>query len=161
MANYNLRNKYFVKRSSSGAWEDVTTRFNGLKILSIDGFNEVGDALNVYTEQWVDSSVEDFMITNTNGHEASTIVRKNVDLSLTFICGERYGAQNTQSVHDAFINYVCNGTDFYIKSAYTGKAAHVVCLSAYKPTTQKLQRGNNSYIMGTIELHCLQPPYQA
>lgn len=148
----NLSNKYFVKKTAGGAWEDVTTKFAGVKILSIDGMNELGDAQNVYTAQWVNSQTEDYYLSG------GTIIRANVDISITFIVGERYGASNTQTVHDAFINYMCNGGDLYVKSAYIGKYAHVVCLKGYKPTTQRLHRGASSYILGTITMHTLNAP---
>ena len=150
-----LSNKYFIKRHSNDEWDDVTVKFKGVNILKVDGFNELGDAVNVYTEQWQESQTEDFAITGESGN----IIRKNVDLSLTFICGTRYGAMNTQQVHDAFIEYMTKLGDFFIKSNYMDKEAHVVCLKGYKPTTQKLKRGvDNSYIMGTIELHTIEMP---
>ena len=148
----NLANKYFVRKSSSDSWEDITTKFVGVKVLSIDGMNEIGDSVNVFTQQWVGSQVEDYYLSG------NSIIRSNVDLSVTFVVGERYGASDTQTVHDNFINYMCNQGDFYIRSAYTCKYAHVVCLKGYKPTTQKLHRGNNSYILGTITLHTLSAP---
>lgn len=150
-----LSNKYFIKRLSTDEWEDISTKFRGVKILSCDGFNERGEAVNVYNEQWVDSQHEDFLVASDNG----VVVRKNVDLSLTFICGTRYGASDTQVCHDTFIDYITRNGDFYIKSRYAGKEAHVACLKQYKPTTQKLHRGiANSYIMGTVELHTLDEP---
>lgn len=147
-----LSNKYFIKRHSNDEWEDVTVKFAGVNILKVDGFNELGDAVNVYTEQWQESQTEDFAITGESGN----IIRKNVDLSLTFICGERYGAQDTKQCHDNFIDFITRHGDFYIKSRYMDAEAHVICLKSYKPTTQKLKRGgNDSYIIGTIDLHML------
>lgn len=149
-----LRNKYFVSRNAS-SWEDITTKFVGVKILSVDGYNELGEAQNVYTAKWINSQTEDYFLAG------GSIVRANVDISVTFIVGERYGASDTQTVHDAFISYMCKQGDFYLKSAYVNKYAHVVCLKSYKPTTQKLHRGGNSYIMGTITLHTLTSPSNA
>lgn len=148
----NLSNKYFVRKSSSGSWEDITTKFVGVKVLSVDGMNEIGDAQNVYTAKWINSQTEDYYLSG------GTIIRENVDLSVTFVVSERYGASDTQTVHDNFINYMCKQGDLYIRSAYTGNYAHVVCLKGYKPTTQKLHRGTNSYILGTITLHTLSAP---
>lgn len=147
-----LSGKYFVRKSSSSAWEDVTTKFSGVKILSIDGFNEIGEAKNVYTAQWIDTQEEDYVLAG------DSVVRANVDLSVTFVVGERYGASDTQTIHDNFINYMCKQGDLYIRSSYNDKYAHVVCLKGYKPTTQKLHRGINSYILGTITLHMLDTP---
>ena len=147
-----LSGKYFVRKSSSSAWEDITSKFSGVKILSVDGFNEIGDAQNVYTAKWVNSQTEDYHLSG------GTIIRGNVDLSVTFVVGERYGASDTQTVHDAFINYMCMQGDLYIRSVYVNKYAHVVCLKPYKPTTQRLHRGVNSYILGTITLHMLNAP---
>lgn len=147
-----LSGKYFVRKSSSSAWEDVTTKFSGVKILSIDGFNELGEAKNIYTAQWIDTQEEDYVLAG------NSVVRANTDLSVTFIVGNRYGTSNAQATHDAFINYMCMQGDLYIRSVYVNKHAHVVCLKSYKPTTQRLHRGANSYILGTITLHMLNAP---
>lgn len=149
------KDKYYVRRTTSEGWKDISANdmFKGCYILSLDGTNAQGDAVNVFTQQYVDSQSEDYLLVGNN------VIRKNVDLTLTFICGQRYGALDTQQVHDDFIDYVTKHGDFYIKSKYTEKEAHVVCLKGYKPTTQKLQRGvMGSYIMGTIELHTLDMP---
>lgn len=157
MAN-NLSNKYFVKRQESDSWQDVTTLFDGIKILSIKGFNEEGESVNVYSEQWVNSQTEDFLVTTKDENDNDVVIRKNVDLEMTFIAGSRYSANgnvDTQNVYDLFKDYICKHGDFYIKSSYSGKYAHVVCLKGLKPTTEKLHRGNNSYIMATATLHTL------
>lgn len=150
-----LSNKYFVKRLASDNWQDVTSLFNGIKILAISGFNEQGEAQNVFTQQWVNSQVEDYFLAG------ESVVRANIDLNVTFIAGSRYstsGNVDTQAVYDTFVEYICKHGDFYIKSAYSNKYAHVVCLKGVKPTTEKLHRGNNSYIMATATLHTLDEP---
>lgn len=153
-----LSNKYFVKKSPNAEWEDLTAKFAGLKILKVEGMNEIGDALNVYSEQWIDSQSEDFMVTKKE-QGSDVVIRKNVDILLTFIVSRRYTNKliNESLVYDAFVDYVTNG-DFYIKSVYTNKEAHVVCLKGFKPTSVKLNRGWSSYIMATIELHTLDNP---
>jgi hypothetical protein len=157
-----LENKYYVRKATSGEWEDLTAKFVGLKVLKLDGMNEQGDAVNVYSEQWINSQAEDFLVTTQDGQGHDVVIRKNVDLQLTFIVGTRYGALDTQTSHDAFVEYATKQGDFYIKSKYTGKEAHVVCLKGYKPTMQKLHRGAlNSFIMGTIELHTLDMPQES
>lgn len=156
-----LSNKYFVKRQESDSWQDVTMLFDGIKILSTKGFNEEGESVNVYSEQWVNSQTEDFLVTTKDENDNDVVIRKNVDLEMTFIVGTRYSANkniDTQSVYNAFKDYICKHGDFYIKSAYSGKYAHVVCLKGVKPTTEKLHRGNNSYILATATLHTLEPP---
>lgn len=156
---HGLNNKYYVRKTTSAEWEDLATKFQGVKVLKLDGMNEQGDAVNVYSEQWINSQAEDFLVTTQDGQGNDVIIRKNVELQLTFIAGTRYGALDTQAIHDAFIEYTTKQGDFYIKSKYTGKEAHVVCLKGYKPTTQKLHRGvSDSYIMGTVELHTLDMP---
>lgn len=153
-----LTNKYFVKKNINKKWIDVTQGFIGVNILKISGMNEQGEAVNVYNEQWITSQKEDFLVTQTDKLGNDVVIRKNVDISVTFIVGKRYGSLDTQEVHDEFINFMCNQGDIYIKSAYTGKIVHVICLKGYKPTVEKLQRGNNSFIMGTIEYHLLDSP---
>ena len=150
-----LGNRYFIKRRFSDTWVDITTLFDGIKVLSITGMNEIGEAQNVFTQQWIDSQEEDYLLAG------ETVVRANVDLTMTFIAGTRYssnGSVDTQTVYNSFVSYVCNDGDFYIKSTYTGKSAHVVCLKGIKPTTERFHRGSSSYIIATATLHCINQP---
>ena len=115
-----LGNRYFIKRRFSDTWVDITTLFDGIKVLSITGMNEIGEAQNVFTQQWIDSQEEDYLLAG------ETIVRANVDLTMTFIAGTRYssnGSVDTQTVYNSFVSYVCNDGDFYIKSTYRNVCA--------------------------------------
>ena len=157
-----LANKYFVSTDGT-QWEDVTTKWNGVKILAINGFNEKGEAINIYNEQWVNSQTEDFMVTTQvteNNVTRDVVIRKNVDLTVTFIVSRRYASSviDEQSVYDSVVSYMCDNGYFYIKSAYTNKSAKVSCLKGFKPTTQKLHRGTASYILTTVTLHTLDVP---
>lgn len=157
-----LKGKYFIKKNKDDEWEDITTKFLGVKILSISDLRELGEAVNVYNEQWINSQREDFMVTTKDEDGNDVVVRKNLDLKMTFICGTRYGASSTQGMHDIFVDYMTKHGDFYIKTLYDEKEVRVVCLKGYKPTTKKLHRGfNDSYILGTIELHALDSPTSA
>ena len=149
-----ITNKYFVKNTANGSFVDVTTLFNGVNILAVEGFDSRGKALNVYYEQWVTSGT-DFMITSNNGQ----IVRENVDIKVVFIVGQRYAnaAIDTQTVYDSFVDYMTN-TDVWIKSSYVGKQVHCVALDKVEPKTIKLHRGGNTYILGEIQLNCLEKP---
>lgn len=160
MANTELSNKYFIRKNTTDNWEDITTKFNGVKVLSIDGFNERGEAQNVYNAQWVSETTEDFLVTTKDENGNDIIIRSNVDISMTFIVGRRYATStiDEQTVYDSFVSYICEKGDFYIKSAYVNKSAHVICLKSFKPTAQKLHRGEKSYILATITLHCLDVP---
>lgn len=157
--NNELTGKYFVRKSTSAAWEDVTTKWAGVKILSIEGFNEQGEAINVFKQQWIDGT-EDITVTEQDGQGNDVIRRANVDLKLTFIVSRRYAPTeiNEKTVYDNIINYMCKTGAFYIKSVYTGMQANVISLKSVKPTVQKLNRGNNSFILTTIELHCKSEP---
>lgn len=157
--NYS-KNRFFVKNTESGTFQDITTMFDGVAVLKLDGMLAKGEPVNVYTAQWIDSQQEDFMITTLDGSDNPVVVRKNVDLELTFIVRQKYatGTIDVQTVHDNFVDYITD-SDVWLKSSYVGnKYVHCVCLKDYKPTTVKLGRGDNSYIMGTITLHCLDAP---
>ena len=147
-----LSNKYFVKRGD-GAWQDITTLWNGAKVLKISGLNTEGEAVNVYSEQWVNTDEgEDFLIAG------DSIIRKTPDIEMTIIIGTRYGTNvNVMGTYAAMVTYM-DLADFYIKSAYSKRIAHVVCLKGITPTVEKLQRGGDSYIMVTVSLHCLELP---
>jgi hypothetical protein len=134
--------------------------FDGVAVLKLDGMLAKGEPVNVYTAQWIDSQQEDFMITTLDDNDNHVVIRKNVDLELTFIVRQKYATAtiDVQTVHDNFVDYI-TGSDVWLKSSYVGnKYVHCVCLKEYKPTTVKLGRGDNSYIMGTITLHCLDAP---
>ena len=153
-------NRFFAKNTESGTFQDITTMFDGVAVLKLDGMLAKGEPVNVYTAQWIDSQQEDFMITTLDDNDNPVVIRKNVDLELTFIVRQKYatGTIDVQTVHDNFVDYI-TGSDVWLKSSYVGnKYVHCVCLKDYKPTTVKLGRGDNSYIMGTITLHCLDAP---
>lgn len=159
MAN-DLTNKYFVKNTEGGSFQDVTTMFNGLRILKVDGFLAQGKPINIYTAQWVDEQEEDFLITTLDGNNNPVVVRENADLDITFIIRQKYASStiDVMTVHDTFIAYMTN-SDVWIKSAYVNnKYVHCICLKEYKPTISKLKRGTDSWIMGTISLHTLDAP---
>ena len=150
---------YYVKNTSSGSFVDVTTAFDGVRVLKVDGLSGKGEPVNVFSQQWVNSQVEDFCIT-TEVNGVPKVIRKNVDIEVTFIVRQKY-ATNTidvETVHDNFVDFMTD-SDVWIKSAYSGnKSVHCICQKEYKPTTKKLNRGDNSYMMGTITLHTLDKP---
>lgn len=157
MANTDLERKYFFKKQVTDAWQDITDAFKGVKVLSIEGFNELGDSTNVYNEQWYDGNTEDFYIVGNN------IIRKNVDLSMTLIISRRYLDEvlhdffDEEETYNKLVSELLNG-DFYVYSEYTKLQAHVVCTKGFKPTTVDLHRGVKSYILVTIPLHLLEKP---
>ena len=156
----NSSNRFFAKNTESGTFQDITTMFDGVAVLKLDGMLAKGKPLNVYTAQWLSSQKEDFLITTLDDNDNPVVIRENVDLELTFIVRQKYatGTIDVQTVHDNFVDYI-TGSDVWLKSSYVGnKYVHCVCLKDYKPTTVKLGRGDNSYMMGTITLHCLDAP---
>jgi hypothetical protein len=153
-------NTYFVKKNESDAWVDIVSRFNGVRILKMDGFASLGKPINIFTQQWIGNQKEDMLITTLDGSNNPVVIRENTDIEITFIVKQKYASStiNVLTQHDGFVNYMTN-SDVWIKSAYMGnKYVHCVCLKEYKPTTQKLGRGIDSYMMGTITLHCLDAP---
>lgn len=159
--NYS-KNRFFVKNTQNGSFQDITTMFDGVAVLKLDGMLAKGEPINIFTQQWLSNQKEDFLITTLDSSDNPVVVRKNVDLELTFIVRQKYaaGTIDVQTVHDNFVDYI-TGSDIWLKSSYVGnKYVHCVCLKEYKPTTVKLGRGDNSYIMGTITLHCLDAPQE-
>lgn len=150
-----IENSYLVKRGTD-SYATVASKFSGVKILSVTGFFEKGEPVNIYTAQWTDSQNEDYMVT-TEVSGTPTVIRKNVDLEVTFVVSDRYASIDVASVHDTFISYVTNGA-FWLKSLYADRQVECVCLSSYKPTQAKLGRSNGNYITGTVKLHTLGAP---
>lgn len=158
----NSSGRYYVKNTENGSFEDITTKFDGVAVLKLTGLLAKGKPVNIYTAQWVNEQGEDFMITSFDQNNRPKVIRENVDLELTFIVRKKYASNQSnfsvQTVHDTFVDYMTS-TDVWVKSAYLGNAyAHCVCLKEYKPTLIKFDRGDNTYIMGTITLHCLDAP---
>lgn len=152
-----IANEYLVRRGSQ-EFATISSLFGGVRILKITGYSSTGKPVNIYTAQWVDSQTEDYMITTTITDEQTdydVVIRENVDLDITFIVGDKYGASNVRQQHDAFVAYMTDGA-LYIKSNYMDRTMRCVCLKNYEPTTVKLKRpeGKN-YMMGTITLHTL------
>lgn len=155
------KSKYYVKNTANGEFEDITTKFDGVAVLKLTGLCDKGKPINIYTAQWVNSQTEDFLIT-TEVNNSPVVIRENVDIQITFIVRKKYATTqtgfNVLTKHNSFVDYMTN-TDVWLKSAYLGnKYVHCVCLKEYKPTTIKLDRGDNSYMMGTITLHTLSAP---
>lgn len=167
MAQNDLTGKYFAKNTENGTFADLTTTYKGLRILKVDGFNGKGKPINIYTAQWINHQDEDFLITTLDNNNHPVVIRENVDLEITFIVRKKYAtfattqeanAWDCLTTHDNFISFMTD-SDIWLKSAYVNnKYVHCVCLKEYKPTTQKLQRGDDSWIMGTITLHTLEAP---
>lgn len=153
--NNDLRGAYYIKNTENGTFQDITTMFDGVRVLEVKGVAEKGKAVNVYHEQWIDSDKEDFLITSNNG----IIVRENVDIEVTFLVHQRYASDNidVKTQHDLFVKYLTD-KDVWIRTGYQNNVvAHCVCLDAYEPTTMKLQRNESAnYALGTIKLHCLE-----
>lgn len=153
-----LTNKYFLKNTENGEFQDVTTLFDGVRILKVDGMLAKGEPINIYNEQWINSQSEDFLVTTIDEQTGNNVViRKNVDIEVTFIVRQKYATTtiDVMDVHDNFVSYLTD-TDIWLKSAFTNnKVAHCICLAEYKPTICKLQRGEDSWMMGTITLHTL------
>lgn len=154
--------RYYVKNTEDGTFQDITTLFDGVAVLSLEGLLEKGEAVNVYAEQWVNEQEEDFLITTMNEEDVPIVIRKNVDVSLTFIVRPKYASSviDVQVQHDLFVKYMTD-SDVWLKTSYLGNLyVHCMCIKEYKPTVVKLQRGNDSYIMGTITLHTLDVPQE-
>lgn len=154
-----IKNEYLVRRGTQ-AFATISSLFDGVRVLKIDGYTNKGKPVNIYTAQWVDKQNEDYMITTTqtiDDVDYDVVIRENVDLDITFIVGDKYatGVLNVRQQHDAFIAYMTDGA-LYIKSNYADRTMKCVCLKDYKPTIEKLKRpAGKNYIMGTISLHTL------
>jgi hypothetical protein len=144
-----IATKYYVRRGDQ-QFATIASLFGGVRILKIGGMTGVGSAKNIYTASWVDSQTEDYMVAG------DSVVRENVDLDITFIVSNKYGATDVRQRHDAFIAYMTDG-ELYLKSDYTGRTMRCVCLKDYKPTTEHLKRAGstNDYIIGTLSLHTI------
>ena len=157
--NNNLNDKYLIKTTANGTYTAIADLVDGCRILSVTGMTDIGKAINVYTAQWIGSETEDFLIADTDSFGNPKVVRENPDIEVTFIVSNKYAqaAVDTATQHKAVVALLTS-SDVYIKSLYNGYHAHCIALDSYSPKTEKLQRGNSSYILGTIKLHCLEPP---
>lgn len=161
MATTELTHKYFVK--DNGNYVDICTKFNGVRVLKITGFNTLGKPVNVYTEQWVGSQQEDFMIaTEVNG--TPKIIRENSKLTLTYIISRKYASglgantpYDVQAMNDSLVSFLTD-TDVWLASDYVGKQVHCYADGEVQEKTIKLKRGDSSYIIGEISFHALDKP---
>ena len=150
-------NTYYVKRALGDTWTNLLSLFDGLRILRIDGFMNKGEPINVFTQQWISSQKEDYLVTAKDENNVPIVIRKNKDIDITFVVSDKYatGEIDVRAMHDAFIAYMTDGA-IYLKSNYAERALRCVCLKDYKPTLVKLQRGSaKNYMTGTLTLHAL------
>ena len=167
MADNRLYNKYLLKNTQNGTFQDVSVvnsnAFKGVKILSVTGLQEKGKAKNVYTASWEYEDTEDFEIVMEDSTDEKRIIRENVDITVTFAVRRKYAdiavdaAFDARAVHDAFVNYMTD-TDVWIRSVYAGLQVHCVCIDKYEPTMVKLKRGAESCILGSLTMHCIEKP---
>lgn len=148
--------KYKIKNTSAGSWGNPPA---GVHILAINGFDSKGKTVNVFTQQWINSQTEDFLITTLDSNNNPVVIRENVDITVVFIVGQRYTNTtiDVQAQYDSFVDYMTN-SDVWIASSYVDKQVHCMCLDKLEPKTVKLKRGGNSYILGEITLHTLEKP---
>ena len=52
MAN-GSKNRYYVKNTAGGGFEEITQKFNGVAVLTVTGLDSKGKAINIYNEQWI------------------------------------------------------------------------------------------------------------
>lgn len=155
--------EYQIKNTREGDFQDISTMFDGVRVLKMDGFLQRGEPVNIYNAQWVNSQEEDFLITTKDTSDNPVVIRKNTDIELTFIVREKYASNqkgfNVLSAYHAFVDYI-TGSDVWISSQYAGNAnVHCVCLKEVKPTSVKLHRGKDSYALATVTLHTLDCAY--
>ena len=146
----NIANEYLVRRGSQ-SFATIASLFSGVRILKIDGFTSVGKPINIYTAQWVNAQEEDYMVTSkvtVDNVDYDAVFRENVDISITFIVADRYGAVDVRQSHDAFIAYMTDGA-LHLKSNYAQRTMRCVCLKEYKPTVEKLQRSTGKNYIKT------------
>lgn len=152
-----MARKAYLAKKGEQSYMPLSTRFDGLRILSVKGMDEQGKPVNVYTAQWVNTQEEDYAI----GSASNTIITENVNLEVSFIVSDKYATNriDVRQVHDAFVQYITKG-DLWLKSQYEEKEVHCTCLEEYKPTLARLKRARgNNFIMGTIKLHALDLPW--
>lgn len=156
--NNSLNNKYFVKHGSE-SYTDICTKYDGVRILKVEGLFSQGEAVNVYNEQWTDTQEEDFMITTLDNDNNPIVIHKNQDIKIVFAVSNRYanGLIDVGLQHDAFVSYMSQG-EIWIKSIYSNKEAKCALLSSYTPNAVKLHRKYGTYILGELTMHVLDIP---
>ena len=84
--------RYYAKNTENGTFADITTLYDGVAVLKVDGFNAKGKPVNIYSEQWINNQTEDFMITTLDGSSNPVVIRENTDIEITFIVMQKYAS---------------------------------------------------------------------
>ena len=157
-----IEDSYLVKKGSE-SFATIASKYNGVRILKIDGYLAKGKPINIYTAQWINSQTEDCIVTlEDSSTHAPIVIRENVDLDITFVVSDKYFTPSQQTptmdvaaTHDSFVDYMTTG-ELVLKSLYVNKQVRCIFLKEYKPTKVNLNRAiGQNYILGTITLHTL------
>ena len=137
---------YYVKQGTD-SYQDFTTKWVGLTILKMDGFNKKGKAKNIYTRSWINSANDDVYVPDV-------VYFENPDMSISFMVNDFDNhSVNVEAVHDSFIDYMTTHK-VMIKTLFLDKEATFICNAEYEPTTIALKRSvGNNYILGTLTMH--------
>lgn len=90
---------------------DIEDYFKGLRVLSVKGFGEFGEANNIYIERWIGSNDADvFIPTDSEGN--ATISYAPKDVVITFFISSSTANINVLTLKNTFLNYIQGATYF-------------------------------------------------
>ena len=137
---------YYVKQGTD-AYQDFTTKWVGLTILKMDGFNKKGKAKNIYTRSWINSANDDVYVPDV-------VYFESPDMSISFMVNDFDNhSVNVEAVHDSFIDYMTTHK-VIIKTLFLDKEATFICNAEQDSTAKQLKRAaGNNYILGTLTMH--------
>src|SRR5574344_119498 len=88
-----ISNVYYVKQGAD-AYQDFTTKWIGLTILKMDGFNKKGKAKNIYTRSWINSANDDVYVPDV-------VYFENPDMSISFMVNDFNNPSTTEEAAHA------------------------------------------------------------
>lgn len=142
---------YYVKLKdeAEAAYQDMTVKWPGLVVQSIEGLASRGTPKNIYTAEWVNSNTLDVDVPDEVFYEAG-------DIEITFYISDfQDHSVDPTVVHKNFIDYMTS-KQVSIWSKYLNLANNFVFLYTYEPSSTKLMRppGGN-FIQGTLKLKAI------
>lgn len=142
---------FFVKdlAKSDGSLADLSTKWEGVSFLKVEGLTTKGKPKNIYIQSWTDSDVDDVAIPDKVYYE-------HKDITITFVVSDKEKDIDVSDTHSNVVEYLCSHKLLIQSSISKLKVTCAGNSEDYTPSVIRLGRTKGlNYILGSIKLNAV------